>query len=117
ETTSTTLLSAAFIKLATLFQEGTNEMRLNVTKVLDRLVNQLQKSSMLDDPIKLIYSVMHSNDCIARALTLRALAMLAHILADDVEAHLHIRLALDSNDEIEILAAVKAAKKFIPCSK
>jgi hypothetical protein len=42
---------------------------------------------------------------------------LAHILADDVEAHLHIRLALDSNDEIEILAAVKAAKKFIPCSK
>ena len=47
----------------------------------------------------------------------RALAILAHILADDVEAHLHIRLALDSNDEIEILAAVKAAKKFIPCSK
>lgn len=47
----------------------------------------------------------------------RALALLAHILADDVEAHLHIRLALDSNDEIEILAAVKAAKKFIPCSK
>ncbi len=42
---------------------------------------------------------------------------MAHILADDVEAHLHIRLALDSNDEIEILAAVKAAKKFIPCSK
>jgi len=47
----------------------------------------------------------------------RALAIMAHILADDVEAHLHIRLALDSNDEIEILAAVKAAKKFIPCSK
>jgi hypothetical protein len=46
-------------------------MRLNVTKVLDRVANQLQKSSMLDDPIKLIYSVMHSNDCIARALTLR----------------------------------------------
>ena len=79
---------------------------------------------------------MHSNDCIARALTLRlifsrifdevyfffnlffrALAIMAHILADDVEAHLHIRLALDSNDEIEVLAAVKAAKKFIPCSK
>ncbi len=49
----------------------TNEMRLNVTKVLDRVANQLQKSSMFDDPIKLIYSVMHSNDCIARALTLR----------------------------------------------
>jgi hypothetical protein len=46
-------------------------MRLNVTKVLDRVANQVQKSSMLDDPIKLIYSVMHSNDCIARALTLR----------------------------------------------
>jgi len=45
-------------------------MRLNVTKILDRVANQLQKSSMLDDPIKLIYSVMHSNDCIARALTL-----------------------------------------------
>ena len=41
-------------------------MRLNVTKVLDRVANQSQKSSMLDDPIKLIYS-----DCIARALTLR----------------------------------------------
>ena len=42
---------------------------------------------------------------------------MAHILADDVEAHLHIGHALDSNDEIEILAAVRAAKKFIPCSK
>jgi hypothetical protein len=42
---------------------------------------------------------------------------MAHIIADDVEAHLHIRLALDSKDEIEILAAVKAAKKFFPCSK
>lgn len=42
---------------------------------------------------------------------------MAHILADDVQAHLHIRLALDSHDEIEILAAVKAARKFIPCSK
>lgn len=46
-------------------------MRLNVTKVLDRVANQLQKSPILDEPIKLIYSVMHSNDCIARALTLR----------------------------------------------
>lgn len=46
-------------------------MRLSVTKVLDRVANLLQKSSMLDDPIKSIYSVMHSNDCIARALTLR----------------------------------------------
>jgi len=117
ETTSTSLISAAFIKLATLFQEGTNEMRLNVTKVLDRLAHHLQKSSTLDEPIQQIYLVMHSNDCIARALTLRTLAILAHILADDVEAHLHIRSALDSNDEIEVLAAVKAAKKFIPCSK
>ncbi|CAF4194143.1 unnamed protein product [Rotaria sp. Silwood2] len=31
-------------------------------------------------------------------------AIMAHILADDVEAHSHIRLAFDSNDEIEILA-------------
>ncbi|CAF3096008.1 unnamed protein product [Rotaria sp. Silwood2] len=42
---------------------------------------------------------------------------MAHILADDVEAHSHIRLAFDSNDEIEILAVVKVANKFIPCSK
>ena len=54
-----------------IFLFRTNEMRLNITKVLDRIANQLQKSSMLDDPIKLIYSVMHSNDCIARALALR----------------------------------------------
>ncbi|CAF1303213.1 unnamed protein product, partial [Adineta ricciae] len=117
QSTSTTLYSAALIQLATLFQEGSNEMRLNVTKVLDRVANRFHKSAMLDDPIKLIYSVMHSNDCIARALTLRALGKMAHVLADDVEAHLHIGHALDSNDEMEILAAVRAAKKFIPCSK
>lgn len=46
-------------------------MRWNVTKVLDRVAGKLQKSAVIDDPIKLIYSVMHSNDCIARALTLR----------------------------------------------
>ncbi|CAF3225961.1 unnamed protein product [Rotaria sp. Silwood2] len=44
-------------------------------------------------------------------------AIMAHILADNVEAHSHIRLAFDSNDEIEILAVVKVANKFIPCSK
>ena len=53
----------------------TNEMRLNVTKILDRVASQLKKSSTLDDPVKLIYSVMHSNDCIARALTLRFVAL------------------------------------------
>lgn len=47
-------------------------MRLNVTKVLSRLENQFEKSSMLDESIRLIYLVMHSNDCIARALTLRS---------------------------------------------
>jgi len=79
------------MKLAALFQDGywqennsfhdhlfcfcfsfrTNEMRLNVTKILDRIASQLQKSSTFDEPIKPIYSVMHSNDCIARALSLR----------------------------------------------
>ena len=59
ETTSTTLISAALIKLATLFQEGyrnslvntdsilfafrTNEMRLNVTKILDRIAKSITK--------------------------------------------------------------------------
>ena len=54
-----------------LFSFRTNEMRLNITKVLDRMAHHLQRSSTLDEPIRLIYSVMHSNDCIARALTLR----------------------------------------------
>ena len=52
--------------------------------------------------------MLHSNDPVARALTLRTLGVVASIVPDEKKrVHHCVRSALDSHDEVEIRAVRK----------
>ena len=53
----------------------------------------------------------------ARALTLRTLGAVASVIPERKQVHHNIRQALDSQDSIEIRAAIYAASRFAARSK
>ena len=77
----------------------------------------LDKITNVDEFVKRVFSVIHSNDPIARALTLRTLGAVANIIPERRQAHHNIRSALDSQDAIELRAAIYAASRFAARSK
>lgn len=79
-------------------------------KHLDKILN-------VDEFVRRVYSVIHSNDPVARALTLRTLGACAGIIPERQQVHHSIHRSLDSNDAVEIEAAIKAAEQFAAKSK
>ena len=77
----------------------------------------LDKITNVDEFVKRVFSVIHSNDPIARALTLRTLGAVASIIPERRQAHHNIRSALDSQDSSELRAAIYAASRFAALSK
>ena len=86
-------ITSAFLKLADLFMSGcafglhcpraqaprNNSLRLHIAAVTQRSVQQLDKISSLDEVVRRIISVAHSNDPVARALTLRHVVQHCHV--------------------------------------
>jgi integrator complex subunit 7 len=71
-----------------------------------------EKILNLDEFIRRIYNVTYSNDPIARALTLRTLGVIACVSANRKHVQHTIRDRLDSDDEVEVQAAIEAAAWF-----
>lgn len=61
--------------------------------------------------------VIHSNDPVARSLTLRTLGSVACIIPEQQQVHHAIRRALDSHDTVEVEAAIYASVQFAAQSK
>ncbi|XP_025409272.1 integrator complex subunit 7 isoform X2 [Sipha flava] len=64
-----------------------------------------------------IYSVIHSNDPVARGLTLRTLGSVARIIPERGQVHHSIRTSLDSHNSVEVESAIYAAAQFAAQSK
>ncbi|CAL1585592.1 unnamed protein product [Knipowitschia caucasica] len=111
------LINSAFLKLADVFRLGNNFLRLCVLKVTQQSEKHLEKILNVDEFVKRVFSVIHSNDPVARAITLRMLGSLASIIPDRKNAHHNIRQSLDSHDNVEVEAAVYAAASFSAQSK
>ncbi|XP_058525143.1 integrator complex subunit 7 [Ochotona princeps] len=111
------LINSAFLKLADVFRVGNNFLRLCVLKVTQQSEKHLEKILNVDEFVKRIFSVIHSNDPVARAITLRMLGSLASIIPERKNAHHSIRQSLDSHDNVEVEAAVFAASNFSAQSK
>ncbi|XP_004626903.1 integrator complex subunit 7 isoform X1 [Octodon degus] len=111
------LINSAFLKLADVFRVGNNFLRLCVLKVTQQSEKHLEKILNVDEFVKRIFSVIHSNDPVARAITLRMLGSLASIIPERKNAHHSIRQSLDSRDNVEVEAAVFAAANFSAQSK
>ncbi|GAB6026056.1 hypothetical protein CHUAL_012262 [Chamberlinius hualienensis] len=111
------LINSAFLKLGDVFRVGNNFLRLCVLKVTQQSQKHLDKILNLDEFVRRIYAVIHSNDPLARALTLRTLGSIACSIPEKKNVHHVIRNSLDSHDAVELEAAIYATEKFASFSK
>lgn len=94
-----------------------NFLRLCVLRVCQQSDKHLDKISNIDEFVRRIYSVIHSNDPIARAVTLRIFGAVASIIPERQQIHHCIRSSLDSHDSVEVDAAIYAAIQFAAQSR
>ncbi|KAK6636894.1 hypothetical protein RUM43_010558 [Polyplax serrata] len=111
------LINSSLLKLADVFRVGNNFLRVWILRVCQQSEKHLDKIMNVDEFVRRIFSVMHSNDPIARALTLRTLGAVAGIIPERKQVHHGIRRSLDSHDAVEVDAAVYAATQFAAQSK
>ncbi|VVC87083.1 unnamed protein product [Leptidea sinapis] len=106
------LINSSFLKLADVFRMGNNFLRLWVLRVCEQSEKHLDKILNVDEFLRRVYSVLHSNDPVARALTLRTLGAVAGIIPERQNVHHAIRRGLESHDNVEVDAAIYATTRF-----
>lgn len=111
------LINSACLKLAELFRTGTNFHRVLILRVMQQSQKHLDKILNIDEFVHRLYAVIHSNDPVARALTLRTLGNIASVVAEKKNIHHSVRNSLDSHDAVEMKAAIYATGKFAAQSK
>ncbi|XP_057654555.1 integrator complex subunit 7 [Diorhabda carinulata] len=111
------LINASLLKLADVFRMGNNFLRLCVLRVCQQSEKHLDKISNVDEFVRRIYTVIHSNDPIARAVTIRIFGAVAAIIPERQQIQHCIRSSLDSHDSVEVEAAIYGAVQFAAQSK
>ncbi|XP_052270940.1 integrator complex subunit 7-like [Dreissena polymorpha] len=106
------LINSAFLRLADVFRAGNNFIRWCILRVTHESEKHLDKILNVDEFMRRIFSVYHSNDPVARAVTLRVLANISLIISERKNIHHSITVSLDSHDAVEVQAAIYAAQKF-----
>ena len=107
-----TLVNAAFLKMAEVFRNGSNFLRLCIVKVTQQCSEHLRKVQSANEVVRRFSATLHSNDPIARALALRVLGALAILTAEKVSVQQSVREALVAHHKVEVDAAVYAARCF-----
>ncbi|KAK7104838.1 integrator complex subunit 7-like [Littorina saxatilis] len=111
------LINSALLKIADVYRMGNNFIRLCILRVVQQSEKHLDKILNVDEFLRRIFGVIHSNDPIARAITIRTLGSIASIIPEKKNVHHSIILALDSHDAVEVEASIFAADKFSENSK
>ncbi|KAH8270082.1 hypothetical protein KR018_003728, partial [Drosophila ironensis] len=106
------LINSSFIKLGEFFVSGSNLLRFWVLRVCQQSEKHLDKILNIDNFVRRIFMVMHSNDPLARALLLRTLGAVSRVIPEKQQVHHAIRKALDSHDTVEVEAAIFASSCF-----
>ncbi|KPJ05144.1 Integrator complex subunit 7 [Papilio xuthus] len=106
------LINSSFLKLADVFRMGNNFLRLWVLRVCQQSEKHLDKILNIDEFLRRVFSVLHSNDPVARALALRTLGAVAGIIPERQNVHHAIRRGLESHDNVEVDAAIYATTRF-----
>ncbi|XP_064093034.1 integrator complex subunit 7-like [Macrobrachium nipponense] len=114
------LINSALLKLAEVFRQetpGSNFVRVCVVEVVESCGRHLDKLINVDEFLRRITTVMHSNDPLARALTLRTLGWMSGVVGENRQVQHLIREALDAKDSVELQAAIMASEKYAAKSK
>ncbi|ELT98599.1 hypothetical protein CAPTEDRAFT_184593 [Capitella teleta] len=110
-------INSAFLKFADVFRFGSNLQRLCILRATDHTKKQLSKVTNVEEFLRKIFSVTHSNDPIARAITIRLLGHSAQILSERKNVHHCLLNGLESHDSVEVEAAVWATAAFCAQSR
>eukprot|EP00731_Ephydatia_muelleri_P027688 Em0019g561a len=86
-------------------------------KVIQLCEKHLNNITNCDEFVRRIYSVIHSNDPVARAVTLRVFGSSSAIMGERRNVHHSIHRSLESNDRVEVEAAIFATSQLCPHSK
>jgi len=111
------LVNSAFLKLAEVFRMGSNFLKLCVLKAIQSSKKHLDKIFNVDEFCRRFFAVIHSNDPIARSITLRVFGNISCIISERKNIHHCIRTSLDSHDVEEVEAAIFATKCFAEQSR
>lgn len=111
------LINSAALKLSEVFRNGSNFLRILILQVMKESEKHLDKILNIDEFVRHLFAVSYSNDPLARSITLRTLGNIARIVSGNKNIHHFIRNSLDSNDEIEVDAAIEASVRFAIQSK
>ncbi|XP_054156075.1 integrator complex subunit 7-like [Oppia nitens] len=106
------LINSASLKLSDVYRTGSNFLRVLILHVMRESEKHLDKIVNIDEFVRRLFSVTYSNDPLARTITLKTLATMARIVCNRKSIHHYIRNSLDSNDQLEVLAAIEAAAAF-----
>ena len=91
------LINSALLKLADVFRQHSNFVKLCVLRVIQQSERHLDKITMVDEFLKRIFTVLHSNDPVARALTLRTLGAISVIIPERKQVTADIILVYSIN--------------------
>ena len=105
------LINSGMMKLADLFKQGSNFLKMCVLRVFQQSSLHLDKVTSVDEFLKRIITVNNSNDPVARALTLRVLGAIAQIIAERKNVHHKVRC------QIQLMLSEVSLSMFIcpPC--
>uniref|UniRef100_A0A5K3F0T7 Integrator complex subunit 7 n=3 Tax=Mesocestoides corti TaxID=53468 RepID=A0A5K3F0T7_MESCO len=111
------VINSIFLKIAELFREGNNFVRLGILRASTDCRSQLEKLTISDDIVRKLIPLTDSNDPTARALTLRLFGVLSRIVKDNISVHHVLMSKLESHYEVELSAAIWTAYEFASISK
>ncbi|KAF7488945.1 Integrator complex subunit 7 [Sarcoptes scabiei] len=106
------LINAASLKLSEVFNSENNFLRILILHVFEESEKHLDKILNIDQFVMNFFGVSYSNDPFARSITLQLLGSISRIVADDEKIHHLLEKSLDSNDELEVYAVIKASAQF-----
>ncbi|EYC23324.1 hypothetical protein Y032_0015g2590 [Ancylostoma ceylanicum] len=100
------------VRLADAFKDGTNSLRMTIARALSECGSHLSLVFSGSEIFKRVLSVSHSNDPVARTMTLQVLASLAPISPENKQAHHLIVESMSAENAGEFQAACHAMAAF-----
>ncbi|WKX95632.1 hypothetical protein Q1695_012246 [Nippostrongylus brasiliensis] len=105
-------VNTVIVRLADAFKDGSNALRMTIARVLSECRSHLSLVFSGSEIFKRFLSVSHSNDPVARAMTLQVLASLAPISPESKQVHHLIVESMGAENAGEFQAACHAMSAF-----
>ncbi|KAK9721730.1 hypothetical protein K7432_003197 [Basidiobolus ranarum] len=111
------IINSGVLKLADFFRNSHNSVRFFIVKVFRKSEHHHKKILNVVELIRRLIPVLQSNDPVARSLTARALGCISTIASERLDVQHGILECLNSEDRMELEAAIFASDKFCAVSK